>query len=40
MLLMPARCTSDAICLHAVEMDDSTTTISASMAPAISCFNR
>ena len=40
MLLMPARCTSEAICLQAVAMEDKTTTISESMLPAISCFNR
>jgi len=40
MLLMPARCTRLAMVLQAVAMEDSTTTISPSMSPAISLFSR
>jgi hypothetical protein len=36
---MGARCTSAAICLHAVEMLASTMVISLSITPACSCFS-
>ena len=39
MLEIPARCTRDAICLHAREMLESTMVSSPSMTPACSCFN-